>query len=129
VTYKAEIDNIENFINICIPDIVIDPIVPKLSTKLWFVKDDKKSTDGNDANIVNKIANTQVPVSVILGNTVVPFKDVANLQVGDVIALDKHEKDKLQLYVDQNVKFLGMPGVSNKKYALKITDVVDKENE
>ncbi len=129
ITYKAEIDDMDNFINICIPDLVIDPIVPKLSTKLWFSKDDSKHYEEQDsADIKNKIMDTQVPIKTVLGKTKIPFDDIANLQVGDIITLDKNLKDKMQVFIDKDLKYLGNPGISNKKYSIKITDVVSKEN-
>jgi len=130
ITYKAEIDDMDNFINICIPDLVIDPIVPKLSTKLWFSKDDSKHYEEHDtSNIKKKILETDVPIKTILGKTKIPFDDIANLQVGDIIALDKNLKEKMEVVVGRDTKYLGNPGVKNKKYSIKITDIVDKEKE
>lgn len=129
ITYKAEIDDMENFINICIPDLVIDPIVPKLSTKLWFSKDDSKHYEEQDVtNIKNRIMETDVPIRTVLGKTTVPFDDIANIQVGDIISLDKNLNDKMEVHVGKDIKYLGNPGVKNKKYSIKITDVVDKES-
>jgi flagellar motor switch protein FliM len=129
ITYKAEIDDMENFINICIPDLVIDPIVPKLSTKLWFSKDESKHYEEQDVtNIKNRIMETDVPIRTILGKTVVPFDDIANIQVGDIISLDRNLNEKMEVHVGKNVKYLGNPGIKNKKYSIKLTDVIDKEN-
>jgi flagellar motor switch protein FliM len=129
ITYKAEIDDMKNFINICIPDLVIDPIVPKLSTKLWFSKDDSKNYEEQDVtNIKNKIMETEVPIRTVLGKTTVPFDDIANIQVGDIISLDKNLNDKMEVYVGNDIKYLGNPGVKNKKYSIKITDVLGKES-
>lgn len=36
VTFTAKIGDVEGFFNICIPHMVVEPIMPKLSTKLWF---------------------------------------------------------------------------------------------
>src|SRR6056297_1276082 len=128
ITYKAEIDDMDNFINICIPDLVIDPIVSKLSTKLWFSKDESKNYEEHDtSNIKNKILETDVPIKTILGKTKIPFDDIANLQVGDIISLDKNLKEKMHVYIDKDLKYLGNPGISNKKYSIKVTDIVDKE--
>ncbi|MDW7669525.1 MAG: flagellar motor switch protein FliM [Bacillota bacterium] len=129
ITYKAEIDDMDNFINICIPDLVIDPIVPKLSTKLWFSKDESKHYEEQDtAGIKHKIMDTEVPIKTILGKTKIPFDDIANLQVGDVITLDNNLNEKMKVYIDKDLKYLGNPGVSNKRYSIKISDIVDKEN-
>lgn len=128
ITYKAEIDDMDNFIHICIPDLVIDPIVSKLSTQLWFSKNDTKHYEEHDtSDIKNKILETEVPVKTILGKTKVPFDDIANLQVGDIITLDKNIRDKMAVIVGKDTKYLGNPGVRNKKYSVKITDIVDKE--
>ena len=36
ITMNAQIGEIEGIINICIPHMVLEPILPKLSTKFWY---------------------------------------------------------------------------------------------
>jgi flagellar motor switch protein FliM len=129
ITYRVAIDEIENFINICIPDLVIDPIISKLTTKVWFSKDEKKKHEELDANIASKLMESKVLLKTILGKTEISFDEIANLQVGDIITLDKNIKENVDVYIDNTAKFSGEIGIHNKKYSIKINNVVEKEKE
>jgi flagellar motor switch protein FliM len=45
VTFTAKIGDVEGLLNICIPHMVVEPIMPKLTTKLWFSMIERGSTD------------------------------------------------------------------------------------
>ena len=36
ITFNAKVGKSDGMINLCIPHIVIEPIAPKLSAKMWF---------------------------------------------------------------------------------------------
>lgn len=130
VTFSAKIGDIEGMINICIPHMVVEPIVPKLSTKFWFSMIEKKASGSeHKQTIENKIENTEVPVKGVLGRTVITVGDFLDLQIGDVLPLDTGVNDKLEVLVGDLLKFYAKPGVKKNRIALKITDVVKREDE
>lgn len=129
ITLNANIGDAEGMINICLPHMVVEPIVPKLSTKFWFSMVEKENTEEQRASIKNRVENTEVPVKAILGETSILVMDFLELQVGDVIPLDTNANDDLQVKVGDITKFYAKPGVRKNKLALKITRVVKKEDE
>ena len=69
-----------------------------------------------------------VPIRAELGSSTINVKDILNLQSGDVIRLDDND-NLIKMKIGSKVKFLGTPGVSNNKMAVKIVKVVkDGEN-
>ena len=42
ITLGARIGEVEGMINLCIPHMVVEPIVSKLSTRFWFSNEDKE---------------------------------------------------------------------------------------
>ena len=54
ITLNLKIGETEGFLNICIPHIVIEPILPKLSTKFWFANIGKQITK-KDRHVIEKI--------------------------------------------------------------------------
>ena len=129
VTLNVAIGSTEGMLNICIPYIVIEPILDKLSTKFWF-SNSKKEVSEKDLEIVKKrMLETSVVVRAIAGSTKVKVRDIANLQIGDVIKFDC-DNNLINVNVGTKLKFMGTPGTVNNKMAMKIVNVVkDGEND
>jgi flagellar motor switch protein FliM len=129
ITLSARVGDVDGMINICIPHMVVEPIVSKLSTKFWFSTVEKEATPEMKETIEYKIRNTLVPVKAVLGRTSISVSDFIELQVGDVLPLDTGVNDELEIQVGDLVKFYATPGVKKSKVAVKISKVVKKEEE
>ena len=128
ITFTAKIGEVEGLINLCIPHMVLEPYMSKLSTKLWFTMVEVGSSEDSHHAIETRIEQTSVPVVGILGTTRLSVRDFLMLQAGDVVPLDTHVDAELDVLVGDLHKFRAKPGVRNKKVALKITEV-RKEDE
>ncbi len=129
ITMNIEIGSTEGMLNICIPHLVIEPILDKLSTKYWFSAAEKDLTKEELLVIRERILGTKVPIRAELGSTTVRIKDVLNLQNGDVIKLDTNINDMAKVKIGSQVKFLGNIGVSKNKMAIKIVNVLKDGDE
>lgn len=128
ITLNIKIGEVEGMLNICIPHIVIEPILPKLSTKFWFASVSKAMTDSDKKSLKDHIEKSNVNVSVNLGSTYITVKDFINLQIGDVILLDKLVKDEIEIMIGDKRKYFGLPGSKNNKMAVQVTRI-DKEGD
>lgn len=124
VTLNLEIGEVEGMLNVCIPYLVIEPILNKLNTKSWFSTSQKELTESQIKAIKEKMLETRVPVKAEIGSTFVKIRDVSSLQKGDVLKLDASCEDKAQIRIGSQVKFLGDIGVSKNKMAIKIVNVI-----
>jgi flagellar motor switch protein FliM len=129
VTLSAHVGDVEGMINICIPHMVVEPVVSKLSTKFWFATTKKEITEETKKSIENRIEKTQVTLKAILGRTRITVNDFLGLQHGDVLPLDSNANGNLEIMVGEITKFRAKPGVLRNKVALKITEVINKEDE
>ncbi|SHG92812.1 flagellar motor switch protein FliM [Tepidibacter thalassicus] len=130
ITLKAKISEVEGLINICIPHIVLEPILPKLSTKFWFSTNTNKTITDEEKNMLQKrLKKANIELSAIIANTTITVEEFLNLQVGDVISLNKNINEQLEIKVGNKIKFLGTPGSMKNKYAIKITKVFEKGDE
>lgn len=128
VTCSVQIGEVEGMINICIPYMVVEPIIPKLSTKFEFRTIEKEITNETKKQIEYRIQETKVPLKAILGRTSVTVDEIAGLQIGDVLPLNTGISGRLDVMVGNLLKFHAKPGVHKRKYSLKITDVVREED-
>ena len=126
-TYKSSVNDVDDFIKICIPYQVIEPIAANLSTKQWSDQSNENGTLENDKDAIkNKIMNTKTEVRVELGKNIITLGELTNLQAGDVISLGKSINSNLELYIGDSIKFRGKPGIQNSKYSVEISEIIKK---
>ncbi len=129
ITLSARVGDVDGMINICIPHLVVEPIVAKLSTKFWFSNIEKIATAEMKETIEAKVRNSMMSVKALLGKTTISVRDFIELQSGDVLLLDTGINDDMEIHVGELLKFYATPGVKKKKVAIKITKVLKKEDE
>ncbi len=127
VTFTARIGEVEGLLNLCIPHMTVEPVMSKLSTKLWFSLIEQGSTEESKEAIERKIEESKIPVSAILGRTTISVNDFLMLQTGDVLSLNTNVDGKIEVIVGDMLKFYGKPGARNKRMAVNITDVIREE--
>lgn len=127
VTLSIKVGEVEGFINICIPHLVIEPIMNKLNTKYWFGSKDEDVGDIYKEKISNSLEYAKVPVTAILGHTYITVSEFVSLQAGDVIKIDSFVNSDLDVDVGNLLKFYAKPGISKGKNAIQITSIVRKE--
>ncbi len=70
-----------------------------------------------------------VPISVELGSTELLFGELAVLEVGDFVKLDSEITAPLKVKVNEKNKFLGRPGLRDRKVSVQITRVLQEGDE
>lgn len=128
ITMSLEIGGKEGMMNICLPYILLEPIIDKLNTRFWFSSSRTGDTEKNKEIMEERILGTSVPIVAELGKTNITVNEILNLNHGDIIKLDGSKDDKVALKVGSNVKFKGEVGSSSNKMAIKIIEVA-KEGE
>ncbi len=129
VSLETRMGDLLGMINICIPFLVLEPIIDKLSVHFYYASSSKQLSAENSDAIRNKLENTHVPVKILLGRTVITVKDLLELSIGDVIPLNKNIYEELDVVIGQRAKFLGKPGVFGNKYSVQISQIIKEGNE
>ena len=129
VTLSLRIGDVEGMMNICIPHIVIEPILEKLSTRFWFSNINKTITENDKYMLKKRVEKSKVAVSAVLGGTRITVRDFLELQKGDVIMLDNLVNNEIEIQVGDKQKYYGIPGVNKNKLAIKITRIDKKGDE
>ena len=129
VTINLKIGDVEGLMNICLPYTTLEPVMDKLNTKYWFSTMKEKDSNSYEAAIENIIDNVLIPMKAVLGTSKINVQDFVNLQLGDVIRLDRKVDDELEVYVGNIKKFKALPGYSDNKYAVRVTEILREESE
>ncbi len=130
VTVQIKLGEVEGMLNICIPYLVLEPIMPKLTTTFWVASSISKDETGDTPKILQKkLERTKVPFIVEMGKIEISIREFLTLGFGDVLQLDTEVKDEMPCIVGKYPKFYCRPGTFGKKMAVQITRVVDKGDE
>ncbi len=114
--------------NICFPYLILEDIISKLNVQL-FISMSKKEVSEEQAQTINeRLRLSSLPIIAFMGRTSITFEDIVELQIGDVIRLNKKIDELLEITIGGNKKFLGRPGVKGKKKAIKITRSVTDDD-
>jgi flagellar motor switch protein FliM len=129
ISLNTTIGETSGMINICLPHVVIEPIIPKLSVSHWMQSNkQKKRVPGETEFIEQKLKNAYLPFKVELGSSEMSIEEFLNLSLGDCIELDQKINAPVVIKVENNPKFYGQPGKVKKKMAVQILDFI-KEDE
>ena len=127
VTINVAIGTVEGLMNICLPFMTLEDIMDKLNTKYWFSTMQNKDEQTYDEYIETAINKAQIPIKALLGKSSISVIDFINLQIGDIIRLNTHVDNELDVYVGNIVKFKALPGAGGDKYAVKVTEIIREE--
>ena len=129
VTINIKIGDVEGLMNICLPYATLEPVMDKLNTKYWFSNMQEKDSNTYEDAIETVIDKAMIPIKAVLGTSKISVSDFVNLQVGDVIKIDKKVDQELEVYVGNIKKFTALPGYFENKYAVRVTNVIREESE
>ncbi|MDW8106710.1 MAG: flagellar motor switch protein FliM [Armatimonadota bacterium] len=123
---EARLGDRRDAMSLCVPYMVIKPITPRLSSQNWVSSAGKRSTPLLRRALVQHIHRTAVTCCVRLGRTRLRLRELLRLKVGDTLVLDTPVHGKVDLLVENRVKFRGKPAIRNRRLVITITDVVSE---
>ena len=127
VSLNTTIGETTGMINICIPHIVLEPIMPRLSVHHWMETENQKERKPEEqVNLTENIQDTFLNLNVLLGQTDISIDDFLQIKIGDVIHLDQSINDPLILKSANEELFYVQPGYNNKKVAVQILEEIKK---
>ncbi|WP_246939916.1 flagellar motor switch protein FliM [Bacillus pinisoli] len=122
ISLNTQIGDSSGMINICIPHVVLEPIMPKLSVHYWMQNSKKERAPKEIEALEKNIRLADLPVSAQLGNSEISINEFLQLGIGDVIQLEQDIHSPIVIKIGDEPKFLGQPGKVNKKMAVQIIE-------
>lgn len=124
ISLSTKIGDTTGMVNLCIPHVVIEPIMPRLSVHHMFVTHKKTKSDEEAEALQQRISKAKLPVVAELGYSEISVQDFLGLAAGDVIPLSKPVEEGLPIRVGEKLKFIGNPGTLKGKIAVQIAKIV-----
>ena len=129
ITLNIKIGPDTGVISVCLPHMALEPVSKQMNTRSWYSGAQGKKVNADSDAMGKRIYNTMVEMHAIFNDTSASVKDIAYLQVGDVIQLEHRLEDPLMVKVQNLPKFHGTIGKKGMKYAIKVTDIIKGEEE
>ncbi len=82
---------------------------------------DEKTKEKYEA--VKFLEDVELKVSVSVGSTQKFFGEVLKMKEGDIIQLDKHTEDYLDIYINGKLFAIGEMMIVNEKYSVRVIDL------
>ena len=127
IEFEVKINEVTGKMSMCIPYVVLEPIIGDLSAQKWFTVGKKESTAETVENLTKVMRETHMPIVVRVGGAQITVQEMLRLKPGDVVRLDTSPHNEIDVLIEGLVKLRGRPGVSSKKKALQITRVLSPD--
>ncbi|MGG4443405.1 MULTISPECIES: flagellar motor switch protein FliM [Brevibacillus] len=129
ISFSTKIGDTTGMINLCLPHVVLEPIMTKLSGQYWFSKQKKTRDEEERLRVEERVKVAKLPIVAEMGTATITVGDFLQLQKGDVIQLDQSIDNKLKIKVGDHLKFLGQPGTLKGRVAVQIDEVIEEGEE
>jgi flagellar motor switch protein FliM len=128
VGYEVHVGGTTGSMNMCIPLVVLNPILDQISQQTRF----KRKMSPDEARrmrtqITRAIRKTSVPVDAILGHAHLCLDELARLEVGDILQLDSFADDPITVEVGGIEEYLARPGRRGEQSAIQLSEVIREE--
>jgi flagellar motor switch protein FliM len=127
LSFELKIGEYTYLMNLCYPSFALEDVIAKLNVQFFSSNMTPQKREMNMAKITKQIQATQMEVKAILDRTEITIGELLDLEVGDVIFLDKRAGSEIPILVQDSLKFYGKPGTLDGKMAVKITGIADEE--
>ncbi len=122
ITFEIFIGQQSYLMNIAFATYAFDAILAKLSSQnLSTIRPVKYLGTTAREIVTNQLKETKLNVSVELGRTILTFKQLMEMKIGDIIILDTKVGEESVIKVEGKDFFYGYPGISNNFRAIKVT--------
>jgi flagellar motor switch protein FliM len=124
LSLTASVGKSQGLINLCLPFLTLEPVIPKLSTRIWLSAADNSRNPDHLRQMEVLLGSAKVWLTLIGGQTSLTVRDFLRLQVGDVIPLDNIIGNDLELEIGGKPKYKVQPGLAGQKMAVQVTAII-----
>ena len=129
ITLETKVGEVEGMTNLCIPYIVLEPIINKLSAQFWYAAVRRQTSKEHQKRMRSRMTEIEIPLVVEVGTVHATLREMLELSRGDVLKLEQRFGTPMRVQVNGEYKFTGVPGLSGSKKALKVVDFVQPSEE
>ncbi|MBW7886934.1 MAG: flagellar motor switch protein FliM [Bacteroidetes bacterium] len=121
VSLEVTVGDQKFMMNVCFPTFALEDELTKINTQGAAAGIAINNSKKEWSNILaQKVTQTEVSVSAVLGNASITMKEFLRLEIGDVVKTNISINGDVQLNIGGATRFYGKPGASNGHLAIRI---------
>lgn len=128
LAFEVNSTNASGLVSLCYPFFTLESILPRLGQQSYVRTNRMNQEEMRSANR-SRLVKTKVPLRVELARGEATFRELHELQVGDIVRMESEIREPAVLYVNQQPKFIGVPGRKGRKNAVLITRYIEPDDE
>ncbi|WP_024787019.1 MULTISPECIES: flagellar motor switch protein FliM [unclassified Lebetimonas] len=128
IVMEIVIGHTSGMMNICYPVISIESLLPKLANRDLMLSGTTGRKSRN-TELRALIRGAKIELEAILGYAYMSMKEIIDLEVGDIIKLNRPANDTVVVKVDGREKFIADFGVSRYRRSIKIKHILKTEHD
>jgi flagellar motor switch protein FliM len=127
ISLTARVGAGEGFMNICLPHMVLEPIISKLTSRylVSFTGHESEYDEETREVILDDLSTTMMDLSVEMATVDLTLGDLLTLQIGDCLRLDRNPGDTIDVRIGPYLRYKAIPGTMHKRIAAQIVDVIE----
>lgn len=126
ITFSTSVgEETKGLINLCFPYTFLEPLMSKFSINQFSQVHYDREHEDIEA-LENWLHCAQVDLSVKLGDSSIDVQDFLELQVGDVLTLDRQQNHDFDLYIQNQLKYKVQAGTIGKKLAVQVVSLAEE---
>ncbi|HEX6923405.1 MAG TPA: FliM/FliN family flagellar motor switch protein, partial [Bacillales bacterium] len=129
ISLTTTIGEASGMMNICLPHVVLEPIIQKLSIHYWMQEKKQRHKPGELEELKEKLQDAPIPLKAELGGSEISVQEFLQLDLGDVIELNQAIDQPLIIRAGEIPKFLGQPGKKGRRMAAQIIEAIEEGDE
>jgi len=128
VVMEIVIGQTSGMMNICYPVISIESLLPKLASRDLMLSETSGRKSRNK-ELRALIRGAKIDLEAVLGYAKLNMEEVLDLEIGDIIKLDRSADDTVMVKVDGREKFVAEFGVKRYRRCIKIIEKLRTEHD
>ncbi len=120
ISFELRIGAVAGILSLCYPYLAIEPIIPKISSRQALLGGNRRVVEEGPRWIGARLADSALTVAAQLGSASLTVADFLRLQPGDVLRLDRRMNDPIDVFVGNERKARGRPGLTGRNRAVRL---------
>ena len=127
--FETNSANVSGLIHLCYPLRTLAPLMAQVAPRRKKMDQPEEESPQDPPTPPRGLNKIKIPVAIRIAHGELPLQEVANLQSGDIIKLDTLRGEPAVVFIGNQPKFLGRPGLKGKKRAVEIIREISQEED
>jgi flagellar motor switch protein FliM len=128
ICFEMTMGEFTGTMNFCIPYRVIEPVIGEFASHAYYGLQTKRARRDFTADIKGSLSRAALDFTAFVAETKITVKDLLELQVGDIIDMEREADLPMVIFIEGLPKYIGKAGIFKGQRAVQILGKADQED-